>query len=240
MPGDENFQLGQFRSPQQKLLAQRAAVTGNQYITICGAEQDAKPRFVVGICQRRSKNRHGSTIIGDFRIRRNVHGLICQGGDGRSHTVHIFRVRQEHRIRRDPGQEVGDAACVIPVVMGQDDAVQAENALTQQGLGGFIGGDLIVAAAAVHQPGFSAALEDDALPLPHIENRDPAAVQQRLAPGQDQGNGKSKNAAAQQRPRVLLPAAQEHQQQDIEKHQPDDDVHTFGIHRRQGKLCKNV
>ena len=94
---------------------------------------------------------------------------------------------------------------VIPVIMGQDQAVDAADALAQQVLGGDIRSLFTPVAAAVHQEGISLALQHDALSLPHIQHRHPVIAGQRLEEAQHQTDTKRRRREPEGHTRALVP-----------------------------------
>ena len=119
--------------------------------------------------------------------------------------------------------------------MGQNQAVQPGDPLTQERFGGNVRGVGVAVPAAVHHVCPAFALQQNTLPLPHIQHRYPGAVQHRLRPGCQKRQTQPQRAAAEQNARAAIPAQKEHQQQYIHGHQPDGNVRASGIHRRQRK-----
>ena len=78
--------------------------------------------------------------------------------------------------------------------------------MAQKRFGGNVRGFGIAVPAAVHHVRPAFALEQNALPLPHIQHRYPGAVQHRLCPGRQQRQAQSQRAAAQQNARAAVPA----------------------------------
>ena len=167
--------------------------------------------------------------VGQNQILFSVHDLRI------TRYRHTFLRRENEDIRFHPAQKIFRRAGVIPVAMGQNQAVQPGDPLTQERFGGNVRSFGVAVPAAVHHVRPAFALQQNALPLPHIQHRYPGAVQHRLRPGCQKRQTQPQRAAAEQNARAAIPAQKEHQQQYIHGHQPDGNVRASGIHRRQGK-----
>ena len=169
-------------------------VAGDQHIKIIGTAQYGQALLIhVSLAHRRIE-RHGD--IADHRQcgARYPHHVDTvfpgQLHQPLPNAVFIFDIRQVQRIHPQPGQQRIQAVGMIRVKMGNHHRLEIVEAHRLQFVGyAGTGVDKTVAAAAVHQHGFSVGVQRHAFPLPHIHHRYvhiAGAVQQGIAPNRQQ------------------------------------------------------
>ena len=185
---------------EQHPLAVGAPVSRYEYITVFRIKQDAQAVFVFASIGIGGENVQICLAVGQKQVTPGVNCLFV------IRRQNAFLRWEDEDIRFYPAQKIFRRAGVIPVAVGQNQPVQPGNALAQKRFCGNVRGVGVAVPAAVHHVRPAFALQQNALPLPHIQHRYPGAVQHRLYPGCQQRQAQSQRAAAQQNAGAAVPA----------------------------------
>ena len=125
--GNEHIHIRETPIAQKASFSEAVTVAGDQYITFLRIKQDTQAVFIVISRQWGCKNTDFGIPSIQNHILPGIQSLLC-----RQRKVRIHR-RQDQKFRVNPGKQIFRTACMIPVVMGQNQSVQMGNPLTQQG-----------------------------------------------------------------------------------------------------------